>query len=267
LNAKWNRKSELAGFRVERVEKGKIFPNNMKGLEIGTPLYRNYDIGFSRILNKPSADRRLAVEMDFRQEDMSIRLTVRDEDGNEATAVKEVLFEPSRDPVRAVKQMETHLTSTGNTPYRVVKLTIWPQEPGFLPAGALNGIRRDVLDALTEVRRDACPRPNIPFIPNDFPYPEKSLDFRANIFNAQARRFYERHGVAIAPPALETLPDAIGKTVMTTHYCIRYQLDLCPKTQHSGSLAQEPLRIRDNHHSYRLEFDCRRCRMFLILEN
>jgi len=205
--------------------------------------------------------------MDFRQADTSIHLAVRDEDGNEAETVREILFEPARDPVRARKQIETHLTSTGNTPYRTVSLTIEPRDPGFLPASTLNGLRRDVLETLTGIRCGAYPHPNIPFTPNDFPYPEEKLDFRANVLNALARRFYERHGATITEPALETLSDPTGKTVMITRYCLRYQLDLCPKVQRSGPPVQEPLRIRDAHHTYRLEFDCRQCRMFLILED
>ncbi|OPY83858.1 MAG: putative protease YhbU precursor [Smithella sp. PtaU1.Bin162] len=262
----FTKKNDLAGFRVERVDKGKIYPNSMKGLAIGTSLYRNYDLAFTRILKKSSGDRRIAVEMDFRQENNSIRLTVRDEDGNTAEAVKDVLLEPSRDPAQTGKQTETHLMSTGNTPYRVVSLTIEPQGPSFLPAGTLNGIRRDVLEKLTIIRREACPRRSIPFIPNDVPYPEKKLDFHANVVNALARRFYERHGAVVTEPALETLSVTTGKTVMTTRYCIRYQLDLCPHGRNSGRSIREPLRIRDGHHTYRLEFDCRQCRMFLILE-
>ena len=204
--------------------------------------------------------------MDFRQEDTFIHLAVRDEDGNVAEAVKEIIFEPPRDPVRAVKQIETHLASTGNTPYRTTRLTIEPEQPGFLPAGILNGIRRDVLEKLTIIRQEAYPRRNVKLSPNDAPYPEKELDFRANVFNARARQFYERHGASIVEPALETLPNSTGKTVMTTRYCLRYQLDLCPQMQHSGYSLKEPLRLRDAHHTYRLEFDCRKCRMFVILE-
>jgi 23S rRNA 5-hydroxycytidine C2501 synthase len=263
----FTKKNDLAGFRVEKADKGKIYPNSMTGLKIGTPLYRNHDIVLTRVLKKSSADRRIAVEMDFRQDDTQIRLMVKDEDDNEAAAVKEVLFEPPRDPVRAVTQIETHLTSTGNTPYKITRLTIQSRESGFLPAATLNGIRRDALETLTRTRCEAYPLQSIKFSPNDFPYPEKELDFRANVLNAHARRFYERHGASIIEPAFEALSDVTGKTIMTTRYCLRYQLDLCPRMQHEGSPVKEPLRIRDNHHTYRLEFDCRQCRMFVILEN
>ncbi len=262
----FTRKNDLAGFRVDRVDKGKIYPNNMKGLEIGAALYRNHDMALTRILQKSSGVRRIAVEMDFQQEDTLIRLTVRDEDGHEAGMFKEVLFEPPRDPDRARSQIEKHLTSTGNTPYRTAGLTIQPREPGFLPASLLNGIRRDVLDALTKVRRETYSRPSIPFTPNDVPYPEKKLDFHANVANAPAREFYERHGATVTEPAFENLSDTTGKTVMTARYCIRYQLDLCPREQRPNIPVKEPLKIRDAHHTYRLEFDCRQCRMLLIME-
>jgi len=257
---------ELAGFRVDRADKEKIFPNSMKGLEVGTPLYRNHDAALTRTLNKPSAQRRIGVEMEFIQEDTLIRLAVRDEDGNRAGGIVEVLFEPPRDPSRAREQIETHLSSTGSTPYRMTRLTIHPQQPGFLPVSTLNGIRRDALERLTRIRLEKHPHQTIRPTANDAPYPEKKLDFRANVLNEHARRFYERHGAEIAEPAFETLSDAAGKTVMTSRYCIRHQLDLCLKHSRSGRSLKEPLRINDNHHSYRLEFDCRQCQMLVILE-
>lgn len=257
--------NDLAGFRIERVDKGKIFPNSMKGLAVGTELYRNHDTGFIRILKKSSGDRRIAVEMRFVQNNNGIRLSAIDEDGNTAEMTKEAAFEPSRKPERAKAQIEEHLTSAGNTPYLIAKLVIEPKEPGFLPVSMLNGIRRDVLEKLTAVRQSVYARQVIPFLPNDTPYPEKHIDFHANILNAQARKFYERHGAIVTEPAFETLSDIAGKTVMTTRYCIRYQLDLCPKPQRPIHPIKEPLKLKDAHHTYRLEFNCKECRMFIVL--
>ncbi len=256
---------DLAGFRVERVEKGKIFPNSMKGLAVGTELYRNHDMDFTRVLKKSPGDRRIAVAMHFIQDERGIRLEATDEDDCAAEARREIDFEPSRNPENARVQIEKQLSSTGNTPYRITTLAIEPQEPGFLAASALNGIRREVLERLTAVRLTAFSPQAIPFSPNDAPYPEKILDFHANVFNTQARKFYERHGATISEPAFESLADIAGKTVMTTRYCIRYQLDLCPKLQHPAHPVKEPLRLKDAHHTYRLEFDCRNCRMSVIL--
>ena len=258
--------NDLAGFRIERVDQDKIFPGSMKGLDVGTELYRNHDTGFIRMLKKSPGDRRIAVEMQFIQDNHTIRISVKDEDGCTAEAIKEVVFEPSRNPEKATAQIEKQITSTGNTPYRITKTTIEPQNPGFLPVSLLNGIRREVLEKLTSVRQSVCFRQELPFLPNAIPYPEKSLDFHANVLNKQARKFYERHGATIVEPAFETRTYVEGETVMTTRYCIRYQLDLCPKLQHAAHSLKEPLKLKDAHHTYRLEFDCKHCRMFVILE-
>ena len=263
----FTKQDELAGCRVERADEGKIYPGSMKNVEAGTKIYRNHDTAFMRILKKSPGDRRIAVAMHFIQDSTGIRLSVKDEDGCMAESFLEVVFEPSRNPQKAKEQIEKHLTSTGNTPYRITGLTVDPQHPGFLSASVLNGIRREVLEKLTAVRNTSYSRRTVPFVPTISPYPEKTLDFHANVLNDYARKFYERHGAVITENAFETLSGITGKTVMTTRYCIRYQLDLCPKLQHPAKKLQEPLKLKDAHHTYRLEFDCRQCRMMVIFES
>jgi putative protease len=53
---------------------------------------------------------------------------------------------------------------------------------------------------------------------------------------------------------------------MTTRYCVRNQLGLCLKDHKIKHHLKQPLRITDGPHPYRLEFDCRQCRMSVILE-
>jgi 23S rRNA 5-hydroxycytidine C2501 synthase len=262
----FTREERLAGFRVNEVCKDRIYPNSMKGLEVGTTLYRNLDMTLNRTLKKSSAQRRIAVDMNFVQEDALIRLTVRDEDGNQVEIAGEVLFEPSRDPSRALEQIKRQLSSTGNSPYQIARLTINPQQPGFIPVSILNGLRRDILERLTKIRIDNYPWQTIQLMPNYTQYPVQKLDFHANVLNNQAKKFYKRHGAEVQEPAFEILTDYAGKTVMTTRYCIRHQLDLCPKYLKTISLPKEPLRINDAHHVYRLEFDCSQCRMLVIFE-
>lgn len=261
-----NMTNDLAGCLVNRVDEEKIYPVSMNGLLTGMPLYRNHDTAFTKVLKKSSGDRRIAVEMELVQEKTLIRLSAKDEDGHLAQEVADVPFEPSRQPDQAALQLKKHLTRTGNTPYRIIKLTLEPSEPGFLPASLLNGMRRNLLEVLTTMRFKTYHRRDKPFTANDSPYPQKMLDFHANVLNTLARKFYERHGATVTEPAFEALSDIAGKTVMTTRYCIRHQLDMCPKLQHSVHLVKEPLRLMDAHHTYRLEFDCKQCRMQVILE-
>jgi putative protease len=257
---------KLAGCRIDRIKGEDIYPSGMLGLRVGTAVYRNHDQAFSRILNKPSATRRIGVDMDFFQTQGTVCLSVTDEDGNRSEQVVTAVFEPARDPSRMRARIETQLSSTGNTSYQVRAVRISPAEPGFLPLGTLNGIRREALAALTQTRLQTHPRQSVPLVPNTVAYPEKILDYHANILNGHARRFYERHGAQIRELAFETLSDPIGKAVMTTRYCLRRQLDACLTSHRSARTLKEPLRITDGRHTYRLEFDCRECRMRVILE-
>jgi len=255
----------LSGFRVERVEKDRIYPNTMKDLDAGTQLFRNLDIALTRLLKKTSARRRIGIEMDFLQDDSHIRLTVQDEDGNRAENSMEILYEPPGDPSRAPERVEKQLSSIGNTPYKMIRLNINSALLGFIPVSTLNRIRREAIEKLTTVRFEKYPREAMQLIPNNVPYPLKKLNFRANVLNEHARRFYMRHGAEVMEPAFETLSDPFGKPVMTTRYCIRRQLDECLKKR-SGRPLKGPLRINDGHHTYLLEFDCLKCRMSVILE-
>lgn len=44
----FNRKGELEGFRVNRVEANRVFPLDMPALTPKTPLYRNFDQAFDK---------------------------------------------------------------------------------------------------------------------------------------------------------------------------------------------------------------------------
>jgi putative protease len=257
---------ELAGFRVERVKDEKIYPNSMKGLALGTGLFRNHNIAFERLLKKTSAVRAVAVDMAFSQDAKGIRIVAEDEDGNRVERSVDMPFEPARDPAVARRQIEKHLARTGNTPYRLAGLGLPSSRPGFVPPSTLNGLRREVLEDLTLLRIENYVREEMPFTPNDIVYPEKHLDYRANVLNKCARRFYKRHGVETVEQAFETFSDPRGKQVMTTRYCIRQQLGLCMKHNRVKHPPKAPLKISDGRHAYRLEFDCKRCMMRVILE-
>jgi 23S rRNA 5-hydroxycytidine C2501 synthase len=254
---------ELSGFRVECVEKSKIFPNTMKDLTEGVILYRNHDIAFTRMLKKTSSRRRINVEMDFNHDGNTVRLGARDEDGNNVELIFNMPYEKPKDPLMAREQIEKHITSAGNTPFKATKIHIY-RRVGFYPISFLNSIKRDVLAALTTIRLENYPRETAVFAPNSVPYPEKELDFHANVFNKYARRFYKRHGAEVFEPAFEIISEHTGRDVMRTKYCLRYELDACLKSGSSRRLLKDPLRISDGHHQYLLKFDCEACRMSLV---
>jgi putative protease len=67
-------------------------------------------------------------------------------------------------------------------------------------------------------------------------------------------------------PAAESGLDMHGRKVMTTKYCIKYQLEACPREGKNQPL-QEPLTLVDvAGRRLRLKFDCRECVMEVIFE-
>lgn len=254
---------ELLGFRVERVEGPKIYASETKGLKKGTRLYRNHDIAFSRLLNAESSRRRIRVRMECRRFGHAVALDVTDEDGITVRLIRKASFQEAKNVRMALNQMEKHLARAGNTPFEVLDVNIAPNM-GFLPVSFLNGLRRDALGMLAGARLGSHPRETIERIPSSFPYPRRTLDYHANVANALARRFYQNHGAEVLEPAFELLPEKVGKEVMRTRYCLRYELDACPRYGLTKRQLKEPLRLCDGHHSYMLQFDCDSCRMSVI---
>jgi 23S rRNA 5-hydroxycytidine C2501 synthase len=259
----FTKEGRLAGFRVERAEGSKIFPNTLKDLAEGTPVYRNLDVAFRRALQKGSGHRRIRLEMHYIQNRDAVRLEARDEDGNRAEVMCPVPFEEPRDRSMIRQRIETQLSATGNSPFKIQEIHI-SGPIGFLPIHVLNDIRRRVLTELERVRLERYPGETSIFKPNDIPYPERRLDYHANVLNSYAERFYRRHGAEVMEPAFEILPEKKGREVMKTRYCIRYELDACLKAGPSGRRLKEPLRISDGRHQYLLKFDCEACRMSVI---
>lgn len=253
---------ELAGFRVERVEGSNIYPSSMKDLAENIVLYRNFDARLNRILQKCSGRRRIDVAMAFTREGNAVCLTAVDEDGNEAQMRFDAPYARPRNGAAAREMIEKQLASAGNTPFRVTRMKVAP-DAGFFSLSSLNRFRREVLAKLEETRSLNYPRAIAPLVPNSVPHPEKRLDFHANVLNQRARSFYRRHGAEVVEPAFEVLPERKGREVMTCRYCLRYELDACLKSA-QGRLLKEPLRMRDAHHSYLLQFDCENCIMSIV---
>ena len=122
------------------------------------------------------------------------------------------------------------------------------------------------MEALREARRRGRPVFRGGIAPTDDPYPEKELSYLGNVLNQKAEAFYRRHGVTSIEPAAENGLDLRGRRVMTTKYCLKYELDACPWEGKENSL-QEPLFLLDEDgRRLRLKFDCGECVMNVVYE-
>jgi putative protease len=124
-------------------------------------------------------------------------------------------------------------------------------------------MRRLVFKKLTEIRLENYHVEEQPIVKTSHPYPETKLDFMYNVSNKLARKFYERHGVTEIEKAFELQWDPGKSRVMTTKYCIKYELEKCPKYHKDtlGVKVKEPLVLKQGELEYKLKFNCKPCEM------
>jgi putative protease len=131
----------------------------------------------------------------------------------------------------------------------------------FLPISSLNSLRRELIDKLRKAR--AANRPTLPPFAHKHgvDFPNRILGFEANVLNKKAAELYRRHGVVEIEPAAESGLDMRGHKLMTTRYCLKYELGVCGQRA-----ANEPLAlIDDDGNRLELRFDCARCEMRVYL--
>lgn len=255
-----NRRGELEGFRVNRVEGADIFPLEIPRLQPGAAVYRNRDADFERQLQQPSsAERRIRLDICLQETDDGFLLRLTDEDGTEASLPFACDKQPARNPERAQAAVQEQLSKLGNTIYTARHVEVRWEQPCFFPNAVLNDWRRQAVERLDAVREQAYRRPTRR--PGDpaAPYPASSLDYTANVTNHLARDFYRAHGVQAVEPGFEVQPPP-SATLMHCKHCIKYALGWCPR-QGGTAPGPEPLYLRHGGQRYRLAFDCARCEM------
>jgi putative protease len=259
-------RGELRGTQINAVQGERIAVQNVEGIRAGALLYRNHDHAFFADVRRARLDRRIAVTLTLRDTPAGLILAARDEDGVGATSEPSGRPELAKDPETALATTRRQLMKTGNTIYTCSEVIVETAAVPFLPVSVLNGLRREVLDALTVARKERRPRPKGAVAVNDAPYPEQELCYLGNVLNAKAETFFRRHGVVRIESAAESGLDLRGRNVMTTRYCLKHQLGLCP-TRGAAEFPTEPLYLVDDEgNRLRLHFDCARCEMEIILD-
>lgn len=259
----FNRKGELEGFRVNRVEANRVFPLDMPQLAPKTPLYRNFDQAFDKLLAKPSAERKLSVEIEFLDNPFGFTLCMEDE-----TGARIMLTEPfAKELARREQQdnIRTQLSRLGNTPFEASKVVVGLFENWFVPSSLLADMRRRGVEMLLEARRARYPRETVKRVQSSvsIPFPERQLTYLGNVANGKARSFYQDHGVEQIDPAFELSPRK-DVPLMFTKHCLRYSMGWCPTYQKDKSPYKEPYYLLYKDTRLRLQFDCKHCQMLVF---
>jgi putative protease len=301
----WDQQGELQGvpvntatlvsgtrWRIEPQQAQGLTVRDLKDLRRHVAISRNRDMAWERLLARPSADRRIPVDVTLAQvrvkadraaaqpkaacmEDLcdtvdALELTLRSEDGVKVSVRGPFTPEPARDAQRAEATTREQLGKLGNTLYAARRVRVALHQPWFLAASTLNALRRDAVTALDDARIQALPRlPRAQPVEPPVPYPEDSLSYLANVYNTKAAAFYERHGVKVVGSAYESHEELGEVSLMITKHCVRWSLSLCPKqakgvTGVQGTVRAEPLVLQHGEDRLTLRFDCKPCEMHVV---
>lgn len=249
----------LQGFRINRVDGNKLYPQEMPRIKPRTKLYRNFDQEFERLLSRKSAERKIAVSILLADNPFGFSLTLKDEDENSVTLSLPREKELARTP--QADNLKTQLAKLGNTPFEAENIEISFTDNWFLPASVLADFRRQAVEKLIAARRINYRRELAVWKQTTHAFPQTSLTYLGNVMNARAASFFQEHGVQSVAEAYEKAP-VEEAVLMFCKHCLRYSMGWCPVHQRERSPYREPYYLVSNDGKrFRLDFDCKNCQM------
>ena len=268
-----NKNGEFEGFRVNKVESGRLMPLNMPKIDKGTLVYRNLDVAFERILAGKTAERKIAIDIKVQTLNNKLKITITDSDNISTSFETEVSGELANNPDKMLDTWRTQLSKLGGTIFEASQIDLSAlDKPYFVPVSQIAEWRRQLVELHEINRSKAYKRSLIEIKPTAHKYVATELDYRANIYNSQAKAFYEQHGCIVNQPAFEQQHQPNAELMRTKH-CIRYALGWCKKNSqcimHNAQLKETKdmkhavLYLQNGTDRFRLEFDCRNCEMII----
>lgn len=236
------------GCLVNKVEGKKIYPNKMDGIAIGLEVYRNFDSKFEKQLENSKIKRRIGVKFVCKNG----VLKAQDDDGNFVTSVL-----PQGEKPKNSKKMEENFINqfkkTGESDFYTENTEVIGELP-FMPVSQINEIRRKILSDLMDERLKNYKRDlQKPLKYAEFP--QKELDYRANIHNCEAKCFYENSSCKVCEMSAES--GAFPKELMRTKHCLKFAFNMCKS-------PEKLFLIDEKGKKFPLKFDCANCEMAVL---
>lgn len=276
-----DRTGKLFGFRVNKVDKGRLYPLNMpRNLLVKTKLYRNYDKQFEDTLQHESAERFIPVDFVISENPNGFNLTMSDDYGTYRSTKVECKKELAC--THQSENIKRQLSKLGGTKYKLRNVTIDYKKNWFIPSSLLSEWRRMLVKDTELYVVNEPSENNEKAVRNNkntsFSFKDLGLlnPIGLNIYNSLSWTFYEKQGLKPIEWAYERdhQPDV---PIMYCKHCIKYAMGWCMKSRqiyknsHEGKaeLINKSIEDKDsllylalaNGQRFRLEFDCKNCMM------
>lgn len=259
------------GMRVNKVENGFVFPPSadvIKDIRPKMEVWRNLDYKFEQALEKPSAKRKIPVDLTFEIKDSFVKLILSDK--TNLIAVEKGSFD------KAEKSQEENykkqLSKLGDTIFEIdtFKYLNNHQESLFIPSSVLAEMRREGVETLLNKRAEIDLQRRHSFVLPDYISLSKNQDargiipqdFRANAMNSFAKEIIKNMNIESVDDAFENQQDTTHP-VMITRHCLKYALGHCPKyknnnTEYKYSTEKwnEPMSLKIGNRKFLIKFGC-----------
>ena len=246
------------GFLVNKTEKIKngikIFPNkklDKSFLKPETKIYRNLDVKFNKLLENSKTVRKIEVDFTIYESKIEVK------DINNNKIKLEFNFKEFANNQEKMKEnFIKSLTKTSESPYLTRKIEFNTEKLPFLPISAINELRREILNQLSEkILKNYKTKKQKPL--NISQFPQEQGDYKLNVHNRKAEEFYELSGCKIIEKSFESQDNRKNKELMITKHCL--------KRAFLGCNNNEELYLEDEKNvKYPLVFDCKNCEMKIL---
>lgn len=245
---------EVVGMRIDVVSSETISTKYSHFLRIGTPLFRNYNSIFEKELAHNMPRRLIPVEVFIVFNGQSLSFTATAENGNIAHLEVDDCFLEARNSLLAEGNLRKQISKNTDCFSFTVGNILSPDTSfPFFPLARINAIRRDLAKMLLEQNKSLhCDSP----IPTGSIIPPVQTD-RLNCSNHLSRSLYESIGIHPEHSFEEIFNTPKDFPLMTTKYCIRFELGLCPRQDNSQSPT--PLYLINQGRKFKITFHCVEC--------
>ncbi len=250
----------LIGTNINSVEGEWITPNRIDSIVRGAKLFRNFDKAFNDSLERSRTHRRIATTARLTCTPIYIELCYTDIEGNSATSNREGQFEKPKNATKMQEVATAQLYKSGETIFSVEAVE-FDTDLLFVASSLLADMRREALAELLSLRNSLYTKPS-PFVEGAHAtLSEEHLSAEYNVVNSLSKAFYLDHGAKSIATGHDLSAQFDSQRVLQSSYCIRREIGECLK---EGSTLSGDLFIERGGNKYRLDFDCKRCRMDLI---
>ena len=253
-----NQDNELIGLRADVVNGKTVSCNRPHGAHRGAIIYRNYDLEWQKQVDASTGNRKIDINLVLAETEtgyafVASRHCEEERRSNPETATldcraplhsarnDEVVSATSCDkitannPEKATENIRKKALQWGDTVFNPIHLELQFAEPRLIPASLIGEMKRQLVEKLTDA------------LVEQHQSQRECRDVSRNVSEMEMQ-------------PVATNPDAIPEHLMTCHHCIRYANGMCSKETRQKAT---PLYLRNGAHTFRLEFDCRNCLMYV----